>query len=169
MSRASAVAARVELEDPSSPHALLCFLTISHAALAEPIRVVSDVMNYVLGGQVFVGMPFGFRLLTDGEASPRTQIKVQNVDRIIGQALRSMTGRAGVQLQLVSSADFDLGQDPRVEVGTAAEIYGFAHFSLVNVNADVSELTGEVILQDYSVEPWPNTRATEELFPGLYR
>lgn len=169
MSRATAVAARAELEDPSSPHALLCFMTITHPGLPDPIRVVSDVIDYAFGGNVFVGMPFGFKLLTDGEAAPRTQIKVQNVDRIIGKALMATTGRAGVQLQLLSSADFDLSEVPRLEVGTAAEIYGFAHFSLVNVSADISEMTGDVILQDYSVEPWPNIRATEELFPGLYR
>lgn len=170
MTRASAAAARVELENPSSPNALLCFLTINHASLATPIRVVSDVFDYQRGGETYVGMPFGFRLLADNESPPRTELRMQNVDRVIGQALRSeWTGRASVAMELLSSADFDLSQVPRTEIGTAAVIYGFAHFWLVNVSANVAELTGEVILQDYSVEPWPYVRATEEHLPGLYR
>lgn len=170
MTRASAVAARADLEDPNSPNALLCFLTISHSALAEPIRVVSDVFDYERGGQTFIGLPFGFRLLTDNESTPRTELRMQNVDRVIGKALRSQwTGRASVAMELLSSADFDLSQVPRAEVGTAAVIYGFRHFWLVNVTANAAELSGEVILQDYSVEPWPSIRATEDRLPGLFR
>lgn len=169
MSRATAIAARAELEREQSPHALLGFMTITHPALAEPLRVVSDVMDYVFGGAHFIGMPFGFQLLTDSEAPPMTQLRLQNVDRRIGQALRAMTGRATVQLQLLSSADFDLTQDPRAEIGTAAEIYGFAHFTLRNVSVNAVEVTGEVILQDYSTEPWPHVRATQDRLPGLFR
>lgn len=169
MSRLSAIAARADLESDSSPHALLGFLTITHPALAEPLRVVSDVMDYTFGGAPFIGLPFGFQLLTDSDAAPTTQLRMQNVDRRIGQALRSMTGRATVQLQLLSSADFDLSQDPRLEIGTAAVIYGFAHFTLRNVSVNATEVTGEVILQDYSTEPWPHVRATQDRLPGLFR
>lgn len=169
MSRAAAESVRAQLEDPSSPHALLGFLTITHPALAEPLRVVSDVMDYTFGGALFIGLPFGFKLLTDTEAAPITQLQIQNVDRRIGQALRSMTGRAGVKLQLLSSSDFDLSQDPRTEIGTAAVIYGFAHFSLRNVSVGAIEITGDVVLQDFSTEPWPHVRATQDRLPGLFR
>lgn len=169
MSRAVAVAARADLENPSSAHALLGFLTITHPALAAPLCVVSDVMDYVFGGALFIGLPFGFKLLTDNDTAPVTQLRLQNIDRRIGQALQAMTGRATVKLQLLSSADFDLAQNPRVEVGTAAVIYGFAHFTLRDVSVTASEVTGDVILQDYSTEPWPHVRATQDRLPGLFR
>lgn len=169
MSRASAVAVREELEDLHSPHALLAFLTIRHPNLADPIRVVSDVLDYIKGGETFIGLPFGYRLLTDGESAPRTELRMQNADRRIGQALLSLTGRAVLELQICSSADFDLSVSPRTEIGSAAAIYAFRHFSLANVTATATDLTGEVILQDYSVEPWPAVRATEDRLPGLYR
>lgn len=169
MSRATAIAARAALEDPASPDALLAFLTIRHPALPAPLRIVSDVMDYVQGGDTYIGIPFGFKLLSDDESVPRTQLRLSNVDRQIGQALRAMTGRAEVQLQLMSTADFDLGTDPRVEIGSAAVIYGFQHFALVNASVTATEVTGELILQDYSVEPWPNVRATQDRLPGLFR
>ena len=169
MSRATAIAARTDLEQTSGPHALLGFMTITHPALAEPMRVVSDVMDYVFGGATFIGLPFGFKLLTDSDAAPTTQLRMQNVDRRMGQALRRVTGRATVQLQLLSSADFDLSVDPRAEVGTAAVIYGFTHFTLRNISVNAAEVTGDVILQDYSTEPWPYVRATQDRLPGLFR
>ena len=169
MTRATAIAARAELERTSSPHALLAFMTITHPALAEPLRVVSDAMDYTFGGALFIGMPFGLDLLPDSDATATTQLRMQNVDRRIGQALRSMTGRATVQLQLMSSVDFDLTQDPRTEIGSAAQIYGFAHFSLRNVTVNATEVTGEVIFHDYSTEPFPHIRATQDRLPGLFR
>jgi len=169
MSRATAIAARAALENPAAPDALLGFLTITHPSLAAPLRVVSDVMDYMQGGNTFIGIPFGYKLLTDNDAPPRSQLRLSNVDRKIGQALRALSGRATVQLQLMSSADFDLSQDPRTEIGTAAEIYGFRYFSLVNASVSATEVTGELILQDYSVEPWPNVRATQDRLPGLFR
>jgi hypothetical protein len=94
---------------------------------------------------------------------------MQNIDRRIGQALRASDVRAKVRLELRSSADFDLSQDPRVETASTAPIYAFRHFELVNVEGDAAQLVGDVELADYSVEPWPNVRATQDRLPGLFR
>lgn len=169
MSRIDAEAQRLTLENESSPHALLAFLTIEHPSLATPIRVVSDVMSYQVGGVIFEGIPFGIKQLTDNEAGPRTQISVQNLDRRIGEALRRSTERAKVRLEVRSSADFNLAVDPRTEIAATAPIYSFAYFELINVEGDVAQLVGDVELQDYSVEPWPNVRATQDRLPGLFR
>lgn len=169
MTRPSAVAVRADLENPNSPDALLSFLTITHAALIDPIRVVSDVMDYEIDGLLFKGVPFDLKLLADGESAPRTQLRIQNVDRRIGQALLAMTGRAVIEWDLRSSADFDLSQNPRVVLGTSAPIHGWRHFTLAGVTATSTEITGDVIFQDYAVEPWPSLRATEDRLPGLFR
>lgn len=169
MSRIDAEAQRLTLESENAPDALLAFLTIEHPALADPIRVVSDVMAYVVDGFRFEGIPFGIKQLTDNETGPRTQIVVQNLDRRIGEALRKSDVRATVRLDLRSSADFDLSVDPRTEVASTAPIYAFQYFELVNVEGDVAQLVGDVEMADYSVEPWPNVRATQDRLPGLFR
>ncbi len=168
MSRANAVTIRADLEAESSPNAILAFLTIEHPAIAEPMRFVSDVMDYSVGGVTYVGVPFGFQVLTDNEAAPRTQIVVENVDRRIGIALRETNTRAKVRIDIRTSADFDLSQDPRIELSANPPIYAFKNFDLVNVSADAAQITGDVELTDFSVEPWPNIRATQDRFPGLF-
>lgn len=168
MSRPGAVAARVALENPHAPDALLAFLTITHPGLAEPIRVVSDVMDYLRDGQLYTGIPFGFALLTDGDEMPRTQLRLSAVDRRLSQAVRAFTGRPSVRLEIASSADFDLTRDPREPFGAVANLYGFSDFGLAEIDAAPGEITGEVVLHDYATEPF-GLRGTQDLLPGLYR
>ncbi len=164
-----AAADRSALEAPETPHALLAFLTITHPGLNDPIRVVSDVMDYTVDGQTFIGMPFDYRLLSDTESAPQTQIRMQNVDRRIGLALRQIKERASLRLEIRSSADFDLSQDPRVEVASGAPVYAFDQYELVDVAVDAAEITGRVVLRDYAQEAWPGLRATQSRCPALFR
>lgn len=162
-------AVQAELEASASADAILAFLTITHRNLSEPIRVVSDVFDYELGGLSFIGLPFDLKVVTDADSAPYTELRMQNIDRRIGQALLGLTERAQLALQVLSSADFDLSVDPRVEIGTAATIYAFADFELVDVDAGATELTGRVMLRDPTQEPWPSVRATQGRCPGLFR
>lgn len=167
--RTLATATRAAIEREASPDALLAFLTITHPALAYPIRVVSDVVDYVWSGLTYTGLPFEISAVTDDESAPSSEIRVQNVDRRIGAALRALPDRAAVRLDVLSSADFDLSVEPRAEVGTAAPIYGFAYFELVDVTANAVEITGRLFLRDPTQEPWPGIAATQSRLPGLFR
>lgn len=161
---------RRDLQAEASPNALLGFLTIWHRNLIEPIRVVSDPVDYVVGGLQFIGCPFEFQLLTDEDRAPQTQIRIQNVDRRIGEALRAVTDRATVQLEARSTADFDLSVMPREELpGGSSVIYGFRHFDLIDVTVTPLEVSGTLMLRDYTQEPWPGKRATQSRTPGLFR
>jgi hypothetical protein len=157
------------LEAQDSVDALLAFLTVTHPLLPEPIRVVSDVLDYVVGGKTFIGLPFDFGILSDGEGPPMTELKMQNVDARIGRALLGLNDRAQVSLEIRSSADFDLSDVPRVEIPGGAPIYAFAGFDLIDVTGTVAEISGRVMLRDYSQEPWPGLRATQTRCPGLFR
>ena len=168
MSRIAAEARRAELEEVAAPDAILAFLTITDVGLDEPIRVVSDVTDYQLDGALFVGLPFGFRLVTDTEEIPRAQLTMQNVDRRIGQAILNLRGRPDLTLELRSSADFDLSVVPRTPLGLAAPIYAFRRMTLRDVSVSATELTGTVMLHDYSTEPWPSKRAIAQRLPGLF-
>lgn len=160
---------RAGLEAPETPDALLAFLTITHPGLSDPIRVVSDVMDYLVDGQTFVGMPFDYRILSDTEAAPGTELRMQNVDRRIGLALRQIKERAKLRLEIRSSADFDLSLDPRAETVSGAAVYAFDQFELVDVSVDGAEITGRVMLRDYAQESWPGIRATQSRCPALFR
>lgn len=152
-----------------SPNAILGFLEIRHAALVDPVRVVSDPMDYMVGGKLYLGCPFNIKLVTDTEDAPRTELVVQNVDTRIGEALRAINTRAKVSLEVRSSSDFDLTKDPREERGDSAVIYGFRQFELVDVTVNPLNVSGTLMLRDYSQEPWPGQRATQSRTPGLFR
>ena len=157
------------IQDASSPDALLGFITITHPALVEPLRIVSDPLDFVCGGETFIGCPFEFQLLTDEDSAPTTTLRVQNVDRRIGEALRGMADRAMVRLEARSTADFDLSVVPRTEIGASAVLYGFRHFELIDVTVTALEVSGTVMLRDYTQEPYPGKRATQTRCPGLFR
>ena len=169
MSRVIDADVKASLEAPESVDALLAFLTITHPALTDPIRVVSDVMDYVLSGATYLGLPFEFGVLTDGEGPPMTELRMQNVDQRIGRALLALNDRAKVTLEIRSSADFDLSQDPRTETPGGSALYRFADFDLIDVTATASDISGRVMLRDYSQEPWPGQRCTQTRMPGLFR
>lgn len=170
MTRTITDAVRSDLQAPSSPHAILGFLTITHPNLVTAIRIVSDPYDFVVDGETFIGCPFDFQLLTDDDAAPTTQIRIQNVDRRIGEAIRTVTDRATLALEARSTADFDLSVVPRVEAGSGgAPIYAFRHFDLIDVTVNAVEVTGTLMLRDYSQMPWPAKSATETRCPGLFR
>ncbi len=160
---------RADLQSQASPHAILGFLTITHRNLPDPIRVVSDPLDFVVDGQTYIGCPFEFQLLTDEDQAPTTTLRVQNVDRRIGEAIRTVTDRAQVTLEARSTADFDLSVVPRVEIASVAPIYAFRHFDLMDVTVNAIEVSGTLALRDYSAEPWPGKRATMSRAPALFR
>lgn len=161
---------RDDLESHTSPNALLAFITINHRNLAQPIRVVSDPIDFVVGGERYIGCPFEFKLLTDEDEAPRSQIRIQNVDRMIGEAIRSVKERAQVRLEIRTTADFNLSVVPRTEIpGGSSVIYGFRYFELIDVTVTSLDVTGTVMLRDYTQEPWPGRRATQSRTPGLFR
>jgi hypothetical protein len=169
MTRDIGAAPKAALQAPESVDALLAFLTITHLALPEPIRAVSDVLDYVINGKTFSGLPFEFGILTDNEGPPMTELRVQNVDRRIGLALLGLNDRAKVSLEIRSSADFDLSVDPRVEIPGGAPLYQFVEFDLIDVTVTAADITGRVMLRDFSQEPWPGRRCTQSRSPGLFR
>ena len=141
---------------------------MSHPRLDTPLRVVSDVLDYEWNGALWTAVPFEFSMVTDDDAAPYAQITLQNVDRRIGAALRSITERATISIWVLTSADFDLTLDPREPFGTVTPLYHFLNYDLTDVAIDALQVSGRVSLRDYSQEPYPGIRATESRFPGLF-
>lgn len=162
-------AQQIDLNAADSPHVLLGFLEISHPKLSAPIRLVSDVLDYEWSGETYTACPFGYELIDDSDKDPATVLVLPNIDRRIGQAIEESTVRASVVLTILSSADFDLSQDPRVAIGTPAAITRFEDFEAVSAGIDGINIEVSVQSRQYAQEPFPYQRATVDRFPGLGR
>ena len=153
----------------SSVHAILAFALVEHPALTEPMRVVADSMDYLRDGHLWQGVLFGFTLPTDGEDAPSCSLTIPNVDGRVGRALRQLTEGATVTLEICSSADFNLSLDPREPIGSVVPVIPPTRWQLVDVSCTVSELSGRLMIRDFSQEPFPNVFATQDRLPGLFR
>ncbi len=158
-----------DLQSQASPHALLAFLTVRHRNLVTPIRIVSDPTDFIVDGETYIGCPFEVQPLTDEDSHPVSQIRLQNVDRRIGEAIRQVSDRAVVELAVRTTADFDLSVVPREEIGSSSKIYGFRHLDLIEVTVTPIDVSGTMILRDFTQEPYPGKRATQSRCPALYR
>jgi Concanavalin A-like lectin/glucanases superfamily/Domain of unknown function (DUF1833) len=117
MTRNVTSAFRRTAESSFSDEVDLCFLTISHPTLSEPIRVVWDTKDFVYDGNTFTGFPFDLEILSDDEQPPQARLVIQNVDPRIGDTIRALTSPPRLKIELLSSDDFDLTVDPRIETG----------------------------------------------------
>jgi hypothetical protein len=160
-----------ELQRATSPHAMLAFVTLTHPRLPNgALRYVADVLDYVRGGKTYTAVGAGLPLpmADDDETEPRIRVTLPNVNRQIGQTLVAVRSRIVVQVDILSSADFDLTTNPRTEIGTATPVYSLRDFSIVDAAFDqvLAEVT--LIMRDYAQEPF-GSRATIDLLPGLSR
>jgi hypothetical protein len=130
--------------------------TISHPSIAPPIRVVSDTQDLVSNGETFIGFPFEFALPTDSDSPPKGRIRIQNVDRRIGQVVLSLSTAVDLQLDVVLRSDPNTLQ------------VSYKNLKLRNITGDAIALEGEIGVQDYSTIPWPRIKATRALLPGLF-
>lgn len=149
----------------------LVFLTISHPLLFEPIRVVWDNVNYVYGGNTFIGFPFDINLLTDDEQPPKAKLTIQNVDAIIGDTIRGLNSPPRLKIELLSSRDFDLTVTPHTAFVTPSPtvVYMADKLFLTNVMVDALVITAEIVGWNYLQRVWPGVRARQDIFPGVFR
>lgn len=147
----------------------LVFLTISHPLLLEPVRVVWDAVDFIWGGNTFIGFPFDIQILSDDEQPPRASLAFQNVDQVIGETIRGLNTPPRMQMDLLSSVDFNLAVTPRTQIGTPTVFYTASRLFLVNVRVDVLQITADIVGWNYLQRVWPGVRATQAAFPGLFR
>jgi len=126
-------------------------------ALATPICVTSDEVTTVSNGVSFVPFPFDLVLPNDMDSkSYRAKLVIDNIDRSIVQAVRSLTTAPSVQIQIVRAATPDV-----IEVQ-------FVDFNLTNVTYDAYRVQGDLTVEDFTAEPFPAAIFSPGLFPGLF-
>jgi hypothetical protein len=134
----------------------LVLLVIDHPQLTVPVRLVNNTEDIVSNGETYIGFPFDIRLFNEDDQTPRAQIRVQNVDRRIGEVVRSLRSSASISVSVVLASDPDVIELDWIQA------------ELRDVEGDAIAVTGRISGQDYTTEPWPFRRATSDLLPGLF-
>ena len=134
----------------------LVLLTISHATLADPIRIARNRQAVVSNGNTFLAYPFEISLPTDVDDSAQARITVANITRRIGQALERLVEPPDVLIELVLASTPDTIER------------SWDQFSLTDVTWDAMVMTATVQQLAYWDEPWPRKRVTPRGFPGLF-
>lgn len=159
---------RAQIEREENDNALLVFIDIKHPDLNEPIRVVGDPENFVLGGALYIGFDFRIELLSDNDTPPVARLSIQNVDRRIADTLLRTVNPPRIELQIVAASEFDVTVIPRTELGTAQRVYRAQHLYLTDVSGDKLQVSGTLRSFDYTQKTWPALRATKARYPRLY-
>jgi hypothetical protein len=135
----------------------LVLVTIEHADISPPIRVVNNTENITSRSELFVAFPFSITLPDSREdAPPRARLTIDNVSREIAQAVRTITSAPVVTIEVVRAADPDT-----VEIS-------WPFFTLRNIKWDAGKVSGELTLEDFTSEPYPAGIFSPASFPGLF-
>ena len=157
MSRAVSSLTRQALFAAETGEAFLVLLTLDHPDLAVPIRVTNDAVTTTSRGDSFVVFPFDLVLPDDQDnRPPRAKLVIDNIDRQIVQAIRSLSSAPTVLIEIIRAAAPDT-----VEAQ-------FVDFRLTNVSYDVQRVEGDLTIEDFTAEPFPAATFSPGWFPGLF-
>ena len=134
----------------------LVLLTIEHPDLDSPIHVVNNTVNVISNGITYVAFPFEIALPESPENSPpRAELSISNVSREIGQAIRQVGSPPSVTIAVIRQATPDVIE--ALHVG----------MKLTGVTYDVQQVSGQLVREDFTTEPYPAMTYSPAEFRGL--
>lgn len=156
MARTLSGPAGESLMDETTDEVWLTLLTISHASLAEPIRVVHNNEAITSRGNEFTAYAFQFIMPGQGGDGPgEAQLSIDNTDRVIVETIRSITDAPDVLVEVI------LADTPNtVEISLPT-------MKLRDVTYNVSTVTGFLRFEDLITEPVAET-ITPSRLPALF-
>lgn len=135
----------------------LVLLTISHPDLADDIRVVNNTEQITSNGQVFLSFPFEINLPDEKDDAPsRAKLTIDNVSREIGQTIREITTPPQITIEVIRAEDPEF-----IEVS-------WPNFWLRNVSFNANQVRGDLVLEDFTDEPYPAGTFVPSAFGGLF-
>lgn len=161
-------------EGQSSDEIEIALFQIEHDTLDAPVRIASGWTDRLSADPLMYGVrsawlganpvtePFLYVLMSaeipgDMEEAPASAaIVLDNVDRSIGDVLRSVTDRATVHMAVVLASDPDT---PELEVHD---------LKLMEANGANGEHTLTISREPIEAESIPADRMTRDRFPGLF-
>lgn len=134
----------------------LVLLEIAHADLATSIFVVNNKENITSEGEEYTAFPFEIFLPDSKEdAPPRAKLRIDNVSREIGQAIRTIASPADVSIRVV-----------RMDTPNTVEVE-FVGMTLTNVSYDALSVEGDLEFEDLTREPYPAHTFNPANYPGV--
>jgi hypothetical protein len=135
----------------------LVLLTISHATLVDPIRVVNNTVDVVSNGDTYTAFPFKVKLPNDrADDAPAATLQIDNVSRELQVLVRSITTPPTVQIDVVRMDDFDT-----IEMSLPP-------FKLRNVEWDITTMFGDLKIDNIASEPFPQRSFTPSEYPAIF-
>lgn len=157
MSRSLSTVAKIAIFSQETAEVFLLLLTIAHPNLSPPIRVVNNQQDITSGGDTYTAFPFEITLPDEKEESiPRMRLAIDNVDKQIVQAMRSLTSPPTITLTVVLAS-----QPDTVEVS-------FTGFVLRDVTHNALVVEGSLMLEDVLNEAYSQHSFTPNLYAGLF-
>lgn len=137
--------------------AWLILVTIDHADLDAPLRLVNNTEDIVSNLNTYVHFPFEMSLPTEfDDRPPSVSFRIDAVDQRIVQALRQLNSAPTVTLDIINTDDLD-------EV-----VMGPVEFELREARYDLMVIEGQLAFEPVLEEAYPGTRMTPSLFPGIF-
>jgi hypothetical protein len=163
-----------ELYKQESSDTLVTLLTILDAETGEVLQRLADnftqrlvgveyanpedlVYGIVSRGENYVFLPLEITLPSDDiSGSSRAQLVIRDATRYITPLVRSLQTPPIITLEIVLKSQPDI-----VEIS-------FSGFYLSSITYSADQVSGELTLVDYQVEPFPVHGFTPSYFPGLF-
>ncbi len=157
MSRDITLTAKQAIFSQESSEVFLILLTIDHVDLADPIRVVRNTKNIDSRGDTYVGLPFDVDMPEErDDRLGHVTLTIDNVDRKIVTAIRSLTSAPSVTMEIILASDLNT-----LEAGPFP-------FTLRDTEWDSLTVTGVLSFEDVLNEPYPGDSFTPATHPGLF-
>lgn len=122
----------------------LVLLEIAHDSLDGAIRLVNNKVNITSNGEEYIGFPFEIILPDSKEGTPPTaKIRIDNVSREIGQAIRQISTPPLVTISVVRQETLDV-----IEAQ-------FSGMYLTNVSYDAMSVDADLMFEDLTRETYP--------------
>lgn len=153
--RSLSPAAVSAMHAPESGEVWLVLLTISNPGMTT-IRVVSNNEDITSRGNTYLAFPFEIELPGQDPDSPSSaRLRIDNVDKRIVEAVRSITTPPNVTIEVVLAS-----QPDTVEIA-------YSDLTLRSVEYDADSVRGELTFESIFSEPVTLT-ITPNRFPGLF-
>lgn len=157
MSYGLSTAGRASIFAASTAEVWLHLLTINHADLSSPIRLVDNNQAITSRGQTF--LPFAFRAQIPAEVDgqlPKVEIQIDAVDQSIIAQLEVLQSPPTITLEVIMASAPDV-----VERGPWL-------FTIRSVSYNALTIRSELTYEQLTAEPFPYRRFTPSDFPGLF-
>ena len=167
MSRTTSANFRSAAFSNETDEVVICLLTITHAEMAEPLRLSSDPTQRisenplayatVSRGETFVFLPFEFTLPADqDDVPPRVSLNLANADRALIGLLRTISSPLQIKVEVVLASSPD-----EVEVDLPI-------MQLSEIDYDAQGVRANLVIDGMQTEPFPSGQFDRGRFPGLF-